>query len=152
MGRWDPQRTAEHWNWGIPWEPCKQKVFSLRELAKYFCLVEIAEDFRRKNKTKTLLFLRHFRFHCEIFVNSIPQGRKGKSPMSLQYGKNCSKNFLGTLMFLLFIHACTHAHPYTHFNGLCASFFSLLTTYFPLPICSHCCQLLDILSPRASVY
>lgn len=126
-------------------------VFSLRELAKYFCLVEIAEDFRGK-KTQILLFKRHFCFHCEIFVNSEHHRRKGKSPMILQNGKNRSKNFLGTLMLLLFIRACTHAHPYTHFNGWCAPFFSLLATYFRLPTCSHCCQLPDTLSACAGVY
>ena len=108
-------------------------VFSLRELAKYFCLVEIAEDFRGK-KTQILLFKRHFCFHCEIFVNSEHHRRKGKSAMILQNGKNRSKSFLGTLMLLLFIRACTHAHPYTHFNGWCAPF---LVSWPPISTSLH---------------
>ena len=55
-------------------------------------------------------------------------------------------------MFLLFIRACTRAHPHTHFNGLCASFLSLLATYFPLPTCSHTLPMCKHLLMYSCVY
>lgn len=49
------------------WKAMQAKhVFLLGELAGYFCLVEITENFR---KEKSCFFLKHL-FHYGIFVNS----------------------------------------------------------------------------------